>query len=94
MVVGGTDLAVATSGRYERGEHIIDPRTGAPPQGLMSATVVGDELAIADGYATAALVLGREGMEWLAGIGGVEAMGITDDRGVVTTAGFARYRLE
>jgi len=93
-VVGGTDLAVATSGRYERGEHIIDPRTGAPPQGLMAVTVVGDELAIADGYATAAVVLGPEGMEWVAGVPGIEAMGITDDRTVVTTAGFDRYPLE
>ena len=93
-VVGGTDLAVATSGRYERGEHIIDPRTGAPPAGLMAVTVVGDELAIADGYATAAVVLGAEGMEWVAGMAGIEAMGITDDRTVVTTAGFDRYRLE
>jgi len=93
-VVGGTDLAVATSGRYERGEHIIDPRTGAPPHGLMAVTVVGDELAIADGYATAAVVLGPEGMEWVAGVPGIEAMGITDDRTVVTTAGFDRYRLE
>ena len=38
--VTGTDLAVATSGRYERGDHIIDPRTGAPATALLSATVV------------------------------------------------------
>ena len=93
-VVGATDLAVATSGRYERGEHIIDPRTGTHPHGLMAVTVVGDELALADGYATAAVVLGPEGMEWLAGLGGVEGLGITDDRTVVTTAGFDRYRVE
>ena len=68
--------------------------TGNPPNGLMAVTVVGGELAIADGYATAAVVLGWEGMEWLAGIGDIEAMGITDDRCVVTTSGFARHRLE
>jgi len=28
-VVAGTELAVATSGNYERGDLIIDPRTGA-----------------------------------------------------------------
>ena len=32
-VVAGIDLGVATSGRYERGEHIIDPRTGRHPDG-------------------------------------------------------------
>ena len=92
-VVGGTDLAVATSGRYERGEHVIDPRTGRPPRGLMAVTVIGEELALADGYATAAVVMGATGMEWLASLEGVEALGITDDRTVVTTDGFARYRL-
>ena len=93
-VVGGTDLAVATSGRYERGEHLIDPRTGTHPHGLMSVTVVGDELALADGYATAVLVLGSAGMDWLARTPGVEGMGITDEQTVVTTAGFDRFRLE
>ena len=92
-VVGGTDLAVATSGRYERGEHIIDPRTGEHPYGLMAVTVVGSELALADGYATAAVVMGIDGMGWLAEVDGVEAMGITDDHAVVTTTGFDRYRL-
>jgi len=30
------DLAVATSGAYERGEHIVDPHTGREPDGLLS----------------------------------------------------------
>ena len=92
-VVAVRDRAVATSGRYERGEHIIDPRTGRPPAGLASVTVIGDDLALADGYATAALVLGASGMDWLAGIAGVEALGITDSRTVVLTDGFDRYRV-
>ena len=91
-VVAGSDLAVATSGRYERGEHIIDPRTGQPPSGLMAVTVVGEELALADGYATAAIVLGDEGMPWLAGRPDIEAMGITESRRVIFTDGFDRYR--
>ena len=91
--VAGTDLAVATSGRYERGEHIIDPDTGRPPSGLMSVTVITDSLALADGYATAAVVLGTDGMAWLAGVAGAEGMGVTDERTVVTTPGFDRYRL-
>ena len=92
-VIGGTDLAVATSGRYERGEHLIDPRTGRPPLGLMAVTVVAEELALADGYATAAMAMGDTGMEWLASLDGIEALAITDDHTVVTTEGFARYRV-
>ena len=92
-VIGATDLAIATSGRYERGGHIVDPRTGEPASGLMSVTVVGDDLGLADGYATAALVMGLEGIGWLAEVEGVEALAITDDREVVATDGFGRHRL-
>ena len=42
------DLAVATSGLYERGAHIVDPHTGDVPRGLRSMTVVGPTLALAD----------------------------------------------
>ena len=85
-------LAIATSGRYERGEHIVVPWTARPPSGLMAVTVVGTELALADGYATAAVVLGAEGMRWLASVPDVEGIGITDDHQVVATPGFERYR--
>jgi thiamine biosynthesis lipoprotein len=92
-VLAITDAAVATSGRYERGDHIVDPRSGRPAVGLASVTVVGPDLAIADAYATAALVLGPvTGMQWLADRVGYEGMGISDDRDVITTSGFDRYR--
>jgi thiamine biosynthesis lipoprotein len=89
-----SDVAIATSGRYERGDHVIDPRTGTPAAGLASVTVVGADLAVADAYATAAVALGPgDGMRWLATRAGYEAMGITDDQEVVTTPGFSRYRV-
>jgi thiamine biosynthesis lipoprotein len=89
-----SDAAVATSGCYERGDHVIDPRSGRPAIGLASVTVVGPDLAIADAYATAAMVLGRvEGMVWLAGRVGYEGLGVTDDHRIVTTTGLGRYRI-
>jgi len=91
-VVEGSRLAVATSGRYERGEHIISPLTGTHPTGLISVTVIGDDLALADGYATATVVLGCEGMDWIATVPGVEALGITDDQRVITTDHFDDFR--
>lgn len=54
------DLAVSTSGLYERGAHIIDPKTGRPPLGLKSATVVARTSQEADALATAFFVLGEE----------------------------------
>jgi thiamine biosynthesis lipoprotein len=64
-VLAGTDLAVATSGTYERGTHVIDPRTGVPATTLVSVTVVGRDLGDADAYATAALAMGMAALEWL-----------------------------
>jgi len=65
-VLALTDGAVATSGTYERGEHIWNPRTGERARGLRSVTVVGADLAVADAYATAALAMGESGIGWLA----------------------------
>jgi thiamine biosynthesis lipoprotein len=89
-----TDAAIATSGRYERGDHVLNPRTGLPAAGLASVTVIGPDLAIADAYATAAVVLGPDvGIRWLTTRVGYEAMAITDDQAVLLTPGFDRYRV-
>ena len=92
-VVAVVDTGVATSGRYERGDHVLDPRTGRPATALASATVVGPDLALADAYATALVVMGVDGLRWVAGLPGYAAMAITDDRRVVSTPGFARHRV-
>ena len=71
MIVSGYGpLAVATSGTYERGAHIIDPRTGQAVTDVASITVVGPNLAIADAYATTAFAIGcgasgRAGLDWV-----------------------------
>ncbi|GAB2983428.1 FAD:protein FMN transferase [Amycolatopsis acidiphila] len=65
-VLAVRDLAVATSGSYERGEHIIDGRTGLPARELVSLTVVTADLTTADAVSTAAFALGRDGIAWAA----------------------------
>nr|WP_320012256.1 FAD:protein FMN transferase [uncultured Desulfobulbus sp.] len=62
----GKPLAVATSGDYMqpfskdlRNHHILDPRKGLSPPELASATVTAPSVALADGLATAAMVLGH-----------------------------------
>jgi thiamine biosynthesis lipoprotein len=87
-VVEGTDVAVATSGAYARGEHVLDPHTGRPPEGVLSVTIVGPELATADAYATAAFAMGEAGPEWTATLGLYEAMTIMADDRVLSTHGF------
>jgi FAD:protein FMN transferase len=91
-VLAVEDLAVATSGEYERGAHIVDPHTGGPPSGLLSVTIVGPDLATADAYATAAFAMGADGPAWTATLDGYDAMCITSDHRVLSTPGFARHR--
>ena len=62
------EAAVVTSGTYERYfetaegrfAHILDPKTGRPVEGLLSATVVAEESFLADALATALMVRGRQ----------------------------------
>ena len=86
-IIDVTDGAVATSGTYERGGHIMDARRGALPGGLLSATVVGPELALADAYATAAFAMGGEAARWLAALRGYDGCVITSDDRVIWTGG-------
>ena len=90
-VLAVRDGAVATSGTYERGDHIVDPRTGQPARGLRSLTVVGPRLGFVDAYATAAFVMGLAGLAWVATHPGHEALAITDDDRLVWSEGLARY---
>jgi thiamine biosynthesis lipoprotein len=87
VVLGVKDLAVATSGAYERGQHIADPRLGGAASGLLSMTVVGPSLTYADAYATAAFVMGDAGAAWVAGIDAYEALAITSRGTTVATPG-------
>jgi thiamine biosynthesis lipoprotein len=69
-VLNVTDKCMATSGNYRnfyykggrKYAHTIDPRTGYPVQhSLLSATVLADNCATADAYATSFMVMGIDG---------------------------------
>jgi thiamine biosynthesis lipoprotein len=80
------DLAVATSGAYERGAHIVDPPTGRAPRELASVTVVGPRLGWADGMSTAAFVMGEAGLAWVEAQPGHAAFAVTADGRLAWTA--------
>ena len=88
-----SDAAIATSGAYERGAHIINPYTGAAPTGLLAATAIGLDITVADAFATAAFAMGRDAPQWCARQQGWEFMLVTEDEQVLTTAGFEQYRV-
>ncbi|MCW2924007.1 MAG: thiamine biosynthesis lipoprotein [Thermoleophilia bacterium] len=52
--------AIATSGTYARGDHILDPRTGEPASPVASVSVAGDDLVVCESYATAVAAGGGE----------------------------------
>ncbi len=89
---GEGPLAVATSGTYERGAHIVDPRTGDAVTDLASVTVVGPDLTAADAYATTVFAMGMDGLTWLAAHDGYECAAITHDLRLVSTPGLGAYR--
>jgi FAD:protein FMN transferase len=69
-VIRISDKALATSGNYRKFyiedgvkySHTIDPRTGYPARNkLLSASIMADDCAMADGIATACMVMGKEG---------------------------------
>lgn len=96
VTVNVIDRAVATSGDYfqafspdRKNHHIIDPRTGYSSPELASCTVTAPSVVLADGLATAVMVLGRErGLELLGGMDGCEGYLIDKAQNSFATAGF------
>ncbi len=80
---------VATSGSYERRNHIYNPLV--PEEALdevKSITVVGPDVLEADRFATAAFAMGTRGIQFIESLSGFEAYSI-DRNGIATmTSGF------
>lgn len=90
------DLAVVTSGNYERfvyldGErysHILDPRTGWPVRGIRSVTVLSPIAEFSDALATALFVMGEtQALSLVNQLSGVECLIITEDNRLIHSNG-------
>ena len=86
-----TDMAVVTSGNYEKfveinGErycHIINPKTGWPVTGLSSVTIICSDAEVADALATSVFVLGKvDGMKLINHLSGVECFIVDSNNGL------------
>lgn len=95
-VVPVSNVCLVTSGDYERFfeidgiryHHILDPRTGRPATGCMSATVTAPDAALADAVATAVCVLGpTQGLELVEKLPRIEAVVVGLDGAVVASSG-------
>ena len=96
-----TDMAISTSGDYERSfindgkryHHLLNPRTGYPAEGCQSVSIITKEGAFTDAFATGIFILGPE-----EGIKTLEKMGfdgvIVDSQGKVHTTPRIRGKVE
>lgn len=89
-----TDMAVATSGNYEkfvvidgkRYSHTIDPKTGLPVQGIKSVTIISPNAEIADAMATPVMIMGvKVGLDLINQIKGLACIIIDDNDQLYTS---------
>jgi FAD:protein FMN transferase len=89
-----TDMAVATSGNYEKYviidgkkySHTINPRTGLPVSGIKSVTIITTNAEIADAMATPVMIMGiNAGLDMINQIKNIEAVIIDDDNRLYTS---------
>lgn len=82
---------IATSGTYERGRHIYNPKTHTLVDDIMSLTVIGPNVFEADRFATAAFAMGKQGIQFIEQLKTFEGYMI-DTQGIATmTSGFQTY---
>lgn len=96
-IVKVKDKSVVTSGNYERYfevngkryHHIFDLTTGYPSDnGIVSATIVSDRSIDGDALSTSVFVLGIDkGLKLVESLDGIEAIIITSDKKIYSTAG-------
>ena len=91
-VLNLSDCGIATSGTYERGQHIYDP-VGKKSEitDIVSMTVINPDVYEADKFATPAFAMGKKGIEFIEKREGLEGYMI-DSKGIATmTSGFSKY---
>ena len=87
VCVADVSEAIATSGGYERTGELLDPHDRLPAARLLQATVVGEDLSLADAYATALVVRGERGLAMVDETQ-YEAVIVTRDGRMLATPGF------
>lgn len=91
-----SDLAVVTSGDYERFfmkdgiryHHILDPKTGYPARGVASVTIITADATLADALSTAVFVMGKDrGMAFIEGSDTIEGVIILNSGEIFSSSG-------
>ncbi len=86
-----SNKGIATSGNYQRGEHILNPKTQLPAGEIAGLTVIGPNIYEADRFATAAFAMGERGIGFIEKLKGFEGYMIRNNQTAVMTSGFSKY---
>jgi FAD:protein FMN transferase len=91
-VLNLNNCGVATSGTYIRGQHIYNPKDpNKNITDIVSLTVVGPNVYEADRFATPAFAMGKEGINFIESLPGLEGYIINKDGIATMTSGFEKY---
>ena len=90
-VVYLSERGIATSGTYERGHHIYNPKEKKQADEIASLTVIGPNIYEADRFATACFVMGKEGIYFIEKLPDFEGYQISHDGVATFTSGFEKY---
>lgn len=82
---------IATSGIYERGNHIYNPKDEVMTDDIVSLTVVSHNIYEADRFATAAFAMGEEGISFINSQKGFEGYAIKKNGRAIFTQNFEKY---
>jgi len=94
-VLSVSNRGVATSGTYERGQHIYNPhQPNQPLTQIVSLTVIGPNIYEADRYATAAFAMGQRGIAFIDQLPGFEGYMIDRDGLATYTTGFEQFTVQ
>jgi thiamine biosynthesis lipoprotein len=90
-IVRISNKGIATSGNYQRGEHIINPKTKIAAAEIASISVIGPNIYEADRFATAAFAMGEKGINFIETLKGFAGYMVKNNQMAIMTSGFEKY---
>lgn len=91
-IVSLQNEGMATSGTYNRGQHIYNPLNREKQlEEIVSITVIGPNIYEADRFATAAFAMGKDGIYFIENLKGFEGYQINKNGFATMTSGFNKY---
>lgn len=99
-IVKGNNIAITTSGDYERYyeydgvryHHVINPNTLFPPNHMLAVTVINDDAALGEVLSTTLFLMPIEdGLEYIKQYDGVEAVWYGTDGTITLSKGMSKY---